>query len=80
MDDEYVVNDTKSFGAYSTSRAKIVNNPLGAIVGGAAAWYITKKYTGIENTWAYVGIIVIGVIAGSYATSKIKTGFNTVIN
>lgn len=71
--------DEKSLGTYSTSRAKIFNNPVGAIVGGVAGWYITKKYTGIENRWAYAGIIVLGVVAGAYATSWAKRNVNEVI-
>ena len=73
--DDYTASD-KSLGTYSTTRAKMMNNPMGAIAGGVIAWYITKKYTGIESKWAYAGIIVLGVAAGSFATSYIKRGFN----
>lgn len=69
----------KAQGAYGTSRAKIYNNPVGAIAGGVAAWYITNKYTGIENRWAYAGIILLGVVAGAYISSGLKRNVNEVI-
>ena len=81
MKNEYIVPpNQKSLGAYSNTRAKMMNNPLGAIGGGFLAWYITKKYTGIENKWAYAGIIILGVAAGAYSTSYIKRRFNTIKN
>lgn len=77
MEDENVViiakSDTdKAYGFYGTSQAKIMNNPLGAIGGGILAWYLTKKYTGIENKWAYAGIILVGAVAGAYTMSAYK--------
>lgn len=75
-----VVNpNEKSLGTYSTSRAKIANNPIGAIAGGVVAWYITKKYTGVENAWAYAGIILVGIVGGAYATSWAKRNVNEII-
>lgn len=77
MSEIYVVppND-KSIGAYSTARAKIANNPIGAIIGGVAGWYILKNRTNIENIWAKTGIILLSVVVGAYATSSIKRGIN----
>ena len=67
----------KSMGVVGTSRAKITNNPLGAIGGGVLAWYLTKRYTGLENKWAYAGIVLIGVAVGAYTMSAIeRTKFN----
>jgi hypothetical protein len=71
--------EEKAQGAYGTSRAKIYNNPVGAIAGGVAAWYITQKYTGIENRWAYAGIILLGVVTGAYVSSGLKRGTNNII-
>ena len=62
----------KAFGVVGTSRAKITNNPLGAIGGGVLAWYLTKRYTVLENKWAYAGIILVGVAVGAYTMSAIK--------
>lgn len=72
-------SEEKAQGAYGTSRAKIYNNPVGAIAGGVAAWYITNKYTGIENRWAFAGIILVGVVAGAYVSSSLKRGVNDII-
>jgi hypothetical protein len=77
MEEETVIviqkSDTeKALGTVGTSRAKITNNPLGAIGGGVLAWYLTKRYTGLENKWAYAGIILIGVVTGAYTMSAIK--------
>jgi hypothetical protein len=62
----------RAYGIYGTSQAKIMNNPLGAIGGGVLAWYLTKRYTGIESKWAYAGIILVGVVAGAYTMSAYK--------
>lgn len=79
MSDEYIVPpNQKSLGVYSNTRAKLMNNPVGAIAGGLIAWYITKKYTGIENKWAYTGIILVGVAVGAYSTSYIKRKYNDI--
>lgn len=82
MNEETVIivqksDQEKAFGTVGTSRAKITNNPLGAIGGGVLAWYLTKRYTGLENKWAYAGIILLGVTVGAYTMSAIKrTKFN----
>jgi hypothetical protein len=77
MEDENVIiikktESEKAYGIYGTSQAKIMNNPLGAIGGGVLAWYLTKRYTGIESKWAYAGIILVGVVAGAYTMSAYK--------
>jgi len=77
MEDENVIIVKKSeteraYGVYGTSQAKIMNNPLGAIGGCVLAWYLTKKYTGIESKWAFAGIILVGVVAGAYTMSAFK--------
>jgi hypothetical protein len=64
--------EERAYGIYGTSQAKIMNNPLGAIGGGVLAWYLTKRYTGIESKWAYAGIILVGVVAGAYTMSAYK--------
>jgi len=74
--EEVTVVNNKSLGTYSNTRAKMINNPIGAIAGGAIAWYLTKKYTGIESTWAYAGIIILGVYSGANAMSYIKRSIN----
>jgi hypothetical protein len=81
MSNEYIVpTNQKSFGTYSNTRAKLMNNPIGAVAGGVLAWYVTKKYTGIENKWAYTGIIILGVVVGAYSTSYIKRKINDIKN
>lgn len=77
MEDENVIivkksESEKAYGVYGTSQAKIMNNPLGAIGGGVLAWYLTKKYTGIESKWAFAGIILVGAVAGAYTMSAYK--------
>jgi hypothetical protein len=79
MSNEYIVPASqKSLGTYSNTRAKLMNNPVGAVAGGALAWYITKKYTGIENKWTQAGIIILGVVVGAYSTSYIKRKINDI--
>lgn len=77
MEEEDVViikktDSEKAYGIYGTSQAKIMNNPLGAIGGGVLAWYLTKKYTGIESKWLYAGVILAGVVGGAYVMSAYK--------
>jgi hypothetical protein len=77
MEEEDVIivkksDSEKAYGVYGTSQAKIMNNPLGAIGGGVLAWYLTKRYTGIENRWIYAGIILVGAVAGAYTMSAYK--------
>lgn len=65
----------KSLGVVPTARAKVTTNIVGTLAGGALAWYLTKKYTGIQSIWLYGAIIATGAITGAYVSSAIKSKF-----
>ncbi len=48
-------------------------NPIGAIVGGVALYFGAKKLMKVENKYALAGLVVVGVIAGAIAQSKLKS-------
>jgi F0F1-type ATP synthase assembly protein I len=56
----------------STSAAKVTNNVVGGIAGGAIIWWASKKYMGVDKMWLRAGLTLVGVVAGAYAQSKIK--------
>lgn len=58
--------------AIKTSVAKVKNNPIGAIAGGAVAFYAMKKMTKVRSPWMLGGAAVVGVIAGAMIQSAIK--------
>lgn len=53
--------------------AKITNNPLGAIVGGVAFYFGSKKYAKVSNPWLLGGLAVVGVVVGAMAQDKLKS-------
>jgi hypothetical protein len=55
-----------------TVGATVRKNPIGAVVGGVAGFYLAKKFTPVTKTWMLVGIGVVGALAGAYAQSKIS--------
>ena len=56
---------------------KVRNNPIGAVVGAAAAFMAAKKFGKVSNMYALAGIAVAGLILGGMAQSAIKTKANT---
>jgi hypothetical protein len=53
--------------------AKITNNPLGAIVGGVAFYFGSKKYAKVSNPWLLGGLAVVGVVVGAMTQDKLKS-------
>jgi len=53
--------------------AKITNNPLGAIVGGVAFYFGSKKYAKVSNPWLLGGLALVGVVVGAMAQSAMKS-------
>ena len=58
--------------AIKTSVAKVKNNPIGAVAGGAVAFYAIKKMTKVKNPWMLGGAAIVGVIAGAMIQSAMK--------
>ena len=56
-----------------TVGATVRKNPIGAVVGGVAGFYLAKKFTPVKKTWMLVGIGVASALVGAYAQSKIST-------
>lgn len=52
--------------------AKVTGNPIGAIVGGAAAFLAAKKLGKVENKWVLIGLTVVGAVAGALVQAKMK--------
>ena len=52
--------------------SKLTNNPIGAIAGGFAAFWLAKRYGKVANNWALAGIAVVGAVAGAAVQSNIK--------
>jgi len=57
---------------FKTVGATVKNNPIGAVIGGVAGFYLAKKFTPVTKTWMLVGIGVVGALAGAYGQSKIS--------
>lgn len=51
---------------------KITSNPIGAVVGAGAFYFGAKKFAKVENTWALVGLAVVGGVVGAMVQAKIK--------
>lgn len=51
---------------------KLTNNPIGAIAGGYAAFWLAKRYGKVANNWALAGLAVVGAVAGAMAQSNLK--------
>lgn len=46
-------------------------NPIGVVAGGAAGYFLAKKYMP-ANKYAMVGGVLVGLLVGAYASSAIK--------
>lgn len=50
----------------------ITSNPIGAVVGGLAAFYGAKKFASVSNKWALGAIAVAGIVAGAMVQAKVS--------
>lgn len=48
------------------------SNPIGAVVGAGTLFWASKKYMGVSNTWARVGVALVGAFAGAYAQKTVS--------
>jgi len=48
----------------------VTTHPIGAVVGAAAGYYIGKKVAHL-HTWGLGAAVVVGVLAGAFANSKL---------
>lgn len=51
---------------------KMTSNPLGALVGVGAGYYVAKKIIKTDKTWMLVVVSVLGGVAGAMAQAKWK--------
>jgi outer membrane lipoprotein SlyB len=49
---------------------KITSNPLGSLAGAAAFYFGAKQMGKVENTYALIGLAVVGAIAGAMAQAN----------
>jgi hypothetical protein len=52
--------------------APVMQNPIGAIVGGVALYWASHKYAGVSNTYARIGLAVVGLYVGAYAQKQVS--------
>jgi general stress protein CsbA len=52
--------------------SKVTANVPGAIVGGVAVFYASKRFGKVANKWALAGLTVVGVLAGAMVQAKMK--------
>jgi len=57
----------------TTVTSSVKMNPLGAIIGAAAGFYLPKKFMKVENKYALAGFTLVGLIAGAMVQSKMKS-------
>lgn len=60
-----------------TQVGKVKNNPIGAVAGAAASFWVAKKYGKVTNKWLLGGIAVAGIFVGANVQSMVKTQMNT---
>ena len=51
----------------------VKTNFIGAVVGGVAFHFASKKFMKVENKYAHWGLVVVGALAGAMAQSKWKS-------
>jgi outer membrane lipoprotein SlyB len=56
---------------FKTQITKVKNNPIGTAVGAVATYWAVGKYTGISNTYARIGLAVVGGLVGANVQSTI---------
>jgi len=52
---------------------KITANPIGAIAGGVAFYYGAKKMGKVQNTYALIGLGLVGAVVGAMVQSKVAS-------
>ncbi len=52
--------------------SKLTANPIGAIGGAVAGYYLSKKLLKVENMWLLAGLTVVGAVLGANAQSAMK--------
>lgn len=52
--------------------AKVKNNPVGAVVGGVAGYFLLKKYSPVKKTWMLIALSAACAVGGAYAQGQIK--------
>lgn len=66
-----------------TTISKVQNNPVSAIIGGVATYYlVNKKMPNSKmrtNPYIFAGVVLLGVVAGAYVSSYIKNTTNNPI-
>jgi hypothetical protein len=67
-----VQNKSNTMPTYSSAKAKIVNNPIGAVAGAVGSYYLLTKYSPLQNIWLKGAIAIIGGVTGAYLTSSLK--------
>jgi len=52
--------------------APVMQNPVGALVGGVAFYWASHKYAGASNMYARIGLGVVGLYVGAYAQKQVS--------
>ena len=52
--------------------APVMQNPVGAIVGGVALYWASHKYAGVTNMYARIGLGIVGLYVGAYAQKQVS--------
>ena len=52
--------------------APVMQNPVGAIVGGVALYWASHKYAGVSNMYARIGLGIVGLYVGAYAQKQVS--------
>ena len=55
----------------------VMANPIGAVAGGAAFWWGSHKYMGVNNMWARIAVTAVGVYVGSLAQKQVSAMMST---
>lgn len=60
-------------GVIKKSVGKVKANPIGAVVGGAVAFWAAKRYGKVSKWYYLAGISLVGVIVGANAQGMIQS-------
>ena len=50
----------------------IMQNPIGAVVGGVTMYWASAKYLGVSNMYARIGLGVVGLYVGAMAQKQVS--------
>lgn len=56
---------------FQSQITKVTSNPIGAVVGGVAVFYATKKWANVSNKWMLGVAVLVGVVGGAMAQQAI---------